>query len=102
MKKTGDYKIPFRNGNQLDYEYFCTNPGIEWLDNFEFEDELTFKHYGRGRSSVTFTLERTNGKTVSMFVSDFSDAVPKLVDGKLKGRFTFVKKGTNYGCRMVF
>ena len=96
---TGNYKIPFDNaGNQLDYEgWGCA----EMRDNFEFEDTLTFQSYGRGRSSVTFTFKRVNGQTVSMFVSDFSDIVNKMNHGHVTGRFTFVKKGQNYGCKMV-
>lgn len=106
MKKTGDYKIPFRDGNQMEYEFNYYKDGKLnspiLVDNFEFEDELEFIDYGRGRSSVTFTFERlSNAKTVSMFVSDFSGAIPHMINGKLKGKFTFVKKGQNYGCRMI-
>jgi hypothetical protein len=97
MKK-GEYDIPFdKNGNQLDYELCNTT----MIPNFVFEDELTLKTYGRGRSSVTFTLTRTDGKTVSMFVSDFTEMVNHMVKGKIKGKFTFVKKGQNYGCKLI-
>ena len=99
----GNYKIPFRDGNQMEFEPYCKGDTFEWIDNFYFEDELSFVSYGRGRSSVTFTFRRkSNDKTVSMFVSDFSDAFPFAVGGKLSGKFTFIKKGQNYGCRMVF
>lgn len=98
MAKT-NYKIPFdKNGNQMDYEGYGLD---EMVDNFEFEDTLTFQSYGRGRSSVTFTFKRVNGKTVSMFVSDFADIVGKMNHGHITGRFTFSKKGQNYGCKMV-
>ena len=124
MRK-GDYQIPFdKNGNQQDYPaswYVETgetqdymrgdgltgkapkyrSEGPEWKDNFEFDDTLTLVAYGRGRSSVNFTLQRTDGTTVSMFVSDFYDAAFKMHEGKITGRFTFTKKGQNYGCRLV-
>lgn len=124
MRK-GDYQIPFdKNGNQQDYPaswYVETGDaqvyvhrdgsegkapkyrqeGPEWKDNFEFEDTLTLVAYGRGRSSVNFTLQRTDGTTVSMFVSDFYDAAFKMREGKIAGRFTFTKKGQNYGCRLL-
>lgn len=118
MKKKGDYQIPFdKDGNQQDYpqSQFVndsrTHGGVrrvepEWCDNFEFDDTLTLETYGRGRSSITFTMRRTNGKTVSVFVSDFCDmaksrAFGEFDAGKITGRFTFCKKGANYGCRMV-
>jgi len=103
MKK-GEYKIPFNRGNQLDYpsgdypQYPETR--IEWVDNHEFDDTLTLKGYGRGRSSVTFEMERTNGKTVSVFVSDFTAMAREMIRGKISGRFTFQKKGQNYGCKL--
>lgn len=94
------YQIPFdKHGNQLDYEAWDV---AEMLDNFKFNDELAFICYGRGRSSVTFTMQRkSTGRTVSMFVSDFSDAIPMMVNGRISGDFTFVKKGQNYGCKLI-
>lgn len=123
--KKGIYKIPFdKDGNQQDYPQAWYVPtgemrkykdwqnieretpetkaaGPDWVTNYEFEDTLELVSYGRGRSSVTFTLKRTDGKTISMFVSDFFDAAHKMNNGKITGRFTFVKKGQNYGCKMV-
>lgn len=123
-EKKGNYQIPFdRNGNQQDYpsewyvgtgefkpyswkdgEYEVTRAeGPNWVDNFEFEDTLTLNGFGRGRSSVTFSMVRSDGTTVSVFVSDFYDmaVAGAFKAGKIKGRFTFCKKGQNYGCRMV-
>ena len=97
---TGQYQIPFdESGNQRDYhDGYCT-----LKDNFEFKDTLTFEAYGRGRSSVTFTMRRkSNGKSVSMFISNFTEIVPLMNAGMITGRFTFVKKGGNYGCKMLF
>ena len=105
----GDYKIPFDDeGNQLDYESFRRNPStgayepVGSKDNFEFTDTLTFQGYDRGRSSVTFQMKRfSTNTTVSMFISDFSEIVNKMNHGAITGTFTFVKKGQNYGCKMV-
>jgi len=57
--------------------------------------------YGRGRSAVGFEMVRSNGKTVNMFVSDFHIVIPHMVNGKVTGRFTFIKKGQNYGCKLL-
>lgn len=122
MAKKGVYDIPFdKSGNQQDYptpwyvptgemrkyggsddEYEVRRPeGPIWKANFEFEDTLELVGYGRGRSSITFSLKRSDGTTVSMFVSDFYDAAFKMHEGKITGRFTFIKKGQNYGCKLI-
>lgn len=101
-KTTGNYQIPFKkNGDQAEYD--SNWPPVFWADNCVFEDTLTFSgHYGRGRSSVTFSLLRkATGTLVSFFVSDFAALVPKMTDGTVTGKFTFTKKGQNYGCRMI-
>lgn len=99
------YKIPFdSNGNQLDYAYAAFPHGnqyVSMVDNFEFTDTLTFVGYGRGRSSVTFDFSRSDGTHVSVFVSSFSQMIPRMVHGTITGTFTFVKKGSNYGCTLV-
>lgn len=101
-EKIGNYQIPFDDdGNQLDY-----NPNYSWnptnlVDNFIFEDELSYVSFGRGRSSITFSFVRTNGKTVSVFASNLVEFIPHFVNGKIKGRFTFVKKGANFGCKYL-
>lgn len=99
--KKGNYQIPFdQKGDQMEYPETWRGE-IDWRDNFEFEDGLTLIGYGRGRSSITFQFRRDKGGVVSMFVSDFYEAAHKMVRGRIKGRFTFVKKGQNYGCKMV-
>lgn len=108
----GDYKIPFSDGNQLDYPNCTYGPYVsgvgcksfpcEMVDNFEFEDTLKFESYGKGRSSVTFNMRRqSNGKKVTMFLSDFAEIVPFMVGGCLYGLFTFTKRGQNYGCKRI-
>jgi len=103
----GKYEIPFdADGNQLDYplgdqEYPTHKARTFWRSNHSFQDTLTLLRYGRGRSSVTFTLARTDGKTVSVFVSDFVDMVRIMERGRVSGTFTFTKRGLNYGCQLV-
>ena len=104
--------VPFNgNGDQVDYPCWIYNrtpegvtrptPGPT-MPNFEFEDTLTFESYGKGRSSVTFYMKReSTGKGVTMFISDFTDALPKMVNGKITGKFTFCKKGQSYGCKLL-
>jgi hypothetical protein len=105
-----NYQIPFdKDGNQQDYPngwYVGVYPnhkpgGPHWFENFEFTDTLTYSTYGRGRSAVGFEFIRSDSTTVNMFVSDFHLVIPHMVNGKITGRFTFIKKGMNYGCKLL-
>lgn len=101
--KIGNYDIPFdEEGNQLGY--WNTNwtwVKVNWTPNFTFQDELTYKTYERGRSSAIFKMTRITGVTVDIFMSDADILIPKMRNGKIAGLFTFVKKGTNYGCKLI-
>lgn len=104
MKKS--YKIPFDPKGDL-HEYPVEYPAPHnkgnsiWVDNYEFEDTLSLEGWGRGRSSVTFQMKRLRGGVVSVFVSDFFDMALNMVNGSIQARFTFCKKGQNYGCKLV-
>ncbi len=100
VKKIGNYQIQFDSvtGDQLDYGW---HRNLEWRDNFEFEDELTYVSYGRGRSSATFSFKRSNGSEVNVFMSSMNEFIPKIVNGKIRSRFSFVKRGQNYSCCLV-
>ena len=99
MKKA-TYKIPFdKDGNQLSYDAYNV---FSFVDNFEFEDTLQYVSYGKGRSSVTFKFKRkSNGKTVNMFLTDIDKIMNKLSHGEITGKFTFSKRGENYGCKLI-
>lgn len=104
--KKGQYQIPFNDkGDQLDYPspYWRNGKMAEptMVDNFEFVDTLTYDDYSTGRSSVGFRMKRTDGTLVNVFISDFSKMIPLLSRGQITGRFTFVKKGANYGCTFI-
>lgn len=106
----GAYQIPFdKDGNQQGYpecwyegEYpNYTRVEPEWRDNVPFDDTLTYRGYGRGRSSATLHFKRSDGTEVQFFMTDFDDIARRMVRGKLKGRFQFVKRGQNYGCTLA-
>lgn len=124
MKK--DLFVPFDSeGNMLDYSYhgiseeekeICKeNKRVEhfrrdgtlaevFVPNYEFEDVLSFEYFSRGRSSVKahFVSENT-GLKYEMFISDFEDVLKsnRIANCRIKGKFTFVKKGQNYGVMLV-
>jgi hypothetical protein len=98
-KKKGNYQIPFKNGNLQSYPY---NPD-EWRDNYEFEETLEYVTYYRGRSSATIAFKDSQGHTYEMFLTDFDDVMKrKGFNGKfVTGKWTFVKRGQNYGIRLA-
>jgi hypothetical protein len=106
---SGDYQIPFdRDGNQQHYPvswYTGEYPnnrrtvGPEWRDNEPFNDTLTYAGYGRGRSAAYFVFTRSDGKEVTMFMKDFDALIRQMVNGKVSGRFVFIKRGQNYGVK---
>ncbi|WKZ86280.1 hypothetical protein N5B55_04840 [Ralstonia pickettii] len=98
-KTVGSYEIPFdKDGNQLDYAGYGA---ASMIPNYEFEDLLTYQSCGRGRSSVGFTFARRDGRTVNVFLTDMNKWIPQMAGGQIAGKFTFVKRGQNYGCTQV-
>jgi hypothetical protein len=95
-----NYQIPFNvKGDLMSYEYH----GAIMKDNFEFSDTLTYNGYGRGRSAASLYFTDAKGITYSMFLSDFDDLMKtkKLIGDQVSGKWTFVKKGSNYGIKFL-
>jgi hypothetical protein len=75
-----------------------------WKENFIFEDDLQFLGFYRGCSSAGTTFESLNDhRKYTMFLKDLEELI--LVDGIrsgiVHGKFTFVKRGQNYGIKYV-
>lgn len=96
------YQIPFDEDGEM-MSYPDSYKKITWKDNFEFEATLEYAGYERGRSSTILIFrDIKTDKEYSMFMSDFDHVVPYLKDGFLYNkRFTFTKKGQNYGLKMI-
>ncbi len=98
------YRIPFNaDGDQLHYPEESYYRPLVWADNCEFEGELRFKTLRRGRSAAYFVFETHDAKERIMFLADFAEAMQESVIacGVLKGRFTYVKRGQNYGIKRL-
>jgi len=75
---------------------------LRWEDNYEFEDILKYSGFSRGNSSCTIQFRSINsGKEYTMFMKELNDCIDKLVEGKLTGKFTFCKRGENYGIKYL-
>jgi hypothetical protein len=105
-KKEPEWKLAYVDGKiQWWYAGRYYSPGVELRDNFEFEDVMRFDHYERGRSAAYMVFKSDkDGGMYHMFLKDFEDLL--LYGGGLSGtavwaKWTFVKRGQNYGIRKV-
>lgn len=99
--------IPFsKNNNQLmDYVSNLNEESVNWKDNYEFDDIMIAESISRGRSSATFKfISELDGRIYNVFMKDVLEMIKygDFTDGKIKGKFTFCKRGTNYGLKLVF
>ena len=85
------------NGN---HEWAAWGKDIHWEIGTPFEDILTFDHFGEGFSSIQAVFRNSAGQLRTMFLSDFEEVIPKLVDGKLTGKFEYRRMGNRTGCRL--
>lgn len=112
-------QIPFdEKGRFLDFVRIRNGEpykGIVWQDNFEFAGPVKVVGMERGRSAARYVIEVTpfvapdplivDGPVRAiMFMTDFLAAIQKkgaLPGGLIPGTFTFVKRGQNYGVKLV-
>lgn len=96
-----NYQIPLDgNGNMVQYQYDIKVDKM--VDNFEWIDLLCYEGYGRGRSAAYFMFRsQTTEKRYYVFMTDFDKMIPLMMNGFVQAKFTFVKRGRNYGIKMV-
>ena len=99
-------KIPFdENGEALHSDNTrWRRPPYEWRDNYIFNDTLQFIGFNNMGTSVQAKFKSlTDGKSYTMFLSELERCIniDVIHDRKIKGAFTFVKKGTNFSISYV-
>lgn len=75
-----------------------------WEDNKPFRAILEFQRFERGRSAAHAIYAKADDSTweVTMFLTDFEDVVKRgLIPSRLTGRFEYVKRGTNFGVKLL-
>jgi hypothetical protein len=104
-KPTAPIKIPFHKTGGLVQEADGPSDWYEWRDNFEFDAMLVMTGFDRGGiGAIRAVFADEPGARYPMFVSDLADLlrVAGVVGGKVRARWTFVKRGKNlYGIRRV-
>jgi hypothetical protein len=89
---------------QIQNKNYILVDAIVWKENFEFEDTMWLSGMSRGRSAANFNLvSQTDGKNYNLFMTDIVDMIQNAAinKGKIKGKWTFVKRGQNYGIKLV-
>lgn len=97
----GKYEIPFtKDGNLCDYPDWRVS---EWKPNYDFDATISVESFSRGRSAANFDVKDENGKMYNVFMTDFLDMVKHkdFKAGLLTAKFTFCKRGQNYGMKLV-
>lgn len=77
---------------------------IVWKENYEFDDTLELTGMSRGRSAANFNLRSvTDNKNYNLFMTDTVDLIQNGVvnKGKITGKWTFCKRGANYGIKLL-
>ena len=107
-KKTIMYPLDAKTGELMPYtwrDYPDDEKGrIKWVENRVFEDDLEYDGYHRGRSAAGFDFKSIkDGKRYPMFLKDFDDAMRncRVFKNRLIGKFTFCKRGCNYGVKLL-
>lgn len=73
-----------------------------WKPNEEIELTLHYDGYGRGRSAVTFYWKDDNGHKYPMFIKDVDELLRQdMGTSSVRGIFTYVKRGANYGIKFL-
>lgn len=112
-----DQKVPFtkqgglviytRNGrcDTVAGGSYDRRESVVWIGNHEFEATLKYKSFTRGRSAARFVwINTTTGAHYEMFMASMSSMIlagATIKDGCVTGHWTFEKRGTNYGIKMV-
>lgn len=101
-------KIPFKDGRPCTW---VKDPHDEERDNYEFDEYLEIHGFLRGCSSAVMILRPIDDRDKEFsysssvyyqaFLTDSKDIVRNMSSGTINGRWTFVKRGENFGIKLV-
>lgn len=67
------------------------------VDNIPWDDELIYDGWYRGRSAAGLVFTNSKGQKFTIFMKDIDSFIPLMVNGKIKHKFIYCKRGANYG-----
>lgn len=97
-------KIPFKDGRPCKW---IKDDHDEERDNYEFEECLEIHGFVRGCSSTVMILRPADDfnyvKSVyyQVFLTDSKEVIQNMMHGIIYGKWTFVKRGENFGIKLV-
>lgn len=101
-------KIPFKDGKPCRW---VKDDHDEERDNYEFDEYLEIHGFLRGCSSAVMILRPIDDRDKEFsysssvyyqaFLTDSKDIVRNMSSGTIHGRWTFVKRGENFGIKLV-
>lgn len=99
-EKTTEYQIPKTKSKEgvQDFYLDLADDREEMVDNFIFEDTLTYVGYFKGKRIIDFYFSGTNNSKYIIKINKLHDIIIKgmFIGGKIKGTFTFYKVGNYY------
>lgn len=99
MGRKWDGMVPLNKDDQvMDWPFGA----VAWRTAVTWEDQLSFRHFTRGRSSVRAVMfSHARGHNVSVFFNAFEELVPHMIQGSVIGTFKEAKRGRSYGVDVV-
>lgn len=101
-------KIPFKDGKPCKW---VKDVHDEERDNYEFDECLEIYGFVRGCSSAVMILRPADdhGKDFNyvnsiyyqVFLTDSKEIIQHMIHGVIYGKWTFVKRGKNFGIKLV-
>lgn len=101
-------KIPFMDGRPCKW---VKDVHDEERDNYEFDECLEIYGFVRGCSSAVMILRPADdhGKDFNyvnsiyyqVFLTDSKEIIQHMIHGVIYGKWTFVKRGENFGIKLV-
>lgn len=98
-------KIPFKDGRPCKW---VKDVHDEEHDNYEFDECLEIYGFVRGCSSTVMLLRPADdhGKDFNsiyyqVFLTDSKEIIQHMIHGIIYGKWTFVKRGENFGIKLV-
>lgn len=106
-KKEKPYALVMEDGSWLNYANYwhIRRNEVKVVFIEPFEAKLRLDGFSRGRSAANFDLVNADtGARYTMFMKDFLEYIQthgNVTEGILKGTWTVVKRGQNYGIKHV-
>jgi hypothetical protein len=98
------YKVPLDSETGGQYLGYGKSNHTNWVDNFEFVADLRIEWMSWRQASTVRLIDDVTGQRFHMFIADLQNTIlfgKTIADSKISGTWTFIKRGTEYGVKLV-